>query len=429
LAAAPPLPGAAFAAAAGFIDAFVTAAAFFVLAISVSIRCKALQIPELRARFPPLSSVLPGGSCGPNAPRQLPDGRGARLHGKCEKACGRTVELQLLLPRYCGREAFPMAVLTAIDEADARALLDAYGLGPLRRVEGIAGGSVNSNFALEGGKGRVFLRLYEEQDEVGARRETAMLERLEGSGVPTPAPLRRIDGGLVSELRGKPAALFPWRDGSIRCQAGVTDEDARRVGEALARIHVAGAKEPAVEGRFGIENLRQRLERIRSSGHGVFAPLAPSLQSSLEAAHRARDPALPRGLMHGDLFRDNVLWAPGGDIAALLDFESACEGTYAYDLMVTVLSWCFGDDLDGRLASAMCEGYERVRPLQEAEKRGLAAEGSFAALRFTITRITDYAMRIGAAGPRVIKDWSRFMKRFEKLRDLGVDGVRQLLDT
>jgi homoserine kinase type II len=95
--------------------------------------------------------------------------------------------------------------------------------------------------------------------------------------------------------------------------------------------------------------------------------------------------------------------------------------------MVTVLSWCFGDDLDAGLASAMREGYERVRPLTEMEKRGLWAEGSFAALRFTVTRITDYAMRTGAAGPRVVKDWQRFMKRFEKLQELGVDGVRGVL--
>jgi homoserine kinase type II len=75
----------------------------------------------------------------------------------------------------------------------------------------------------------------------------------------------------------------------------------------------------------------------------------------------------------------------------------------------------------------MREGYERVRPLSEAEKRGLHGEASFAALRFTITRITDYAMRTGAAGPRVIKDWRRFLKRFEKLEALGGEGLRRLL--
>ncbi|HEX3346176.1 MAG TPA: homoserine kinase [Polyangiaceae bacterium] len=320
-----------------------------------------------------------------------------------------------------------MAVLTAIDERDAKALLEDYGRGPLRGLEGIAGGSVNSNFALATDGGRLFLRLYEEQDLAGAHRETAMLERLAAAGVPTPPPVRRRDGAFVSVVRGKPAALFPWRDGAMRCQAGVTPEDTRRVGAALARVHLAGAAEVAPEGRFGLAELAQRLERIAASADSRFAPLVPSLRASLDRVQSARDTDLPRGLMHGDLFRDNVLWSPDGQVAALLDFESACAGTYAYDLMVTVLSWCFGDELDPRLASALREGYEAVRPLGEAERNSLWAEGSFAALRFTVTRITDYAMRTGAAGPRVVKDWSRFMKRFQRLQALGVAGTRALL--
>jgi len=320
-----------------------------------------------------------------------------------------------------------MAVLTPIDESDARTLVLAYGRGGLRSLEGIAGGSVNSNFALETEGGRLFLRLYEEQDLDGARRETAMLERLATAGVPTPPPVPRVDGALVSLVRGKPAALFPWRDGSMRCQAGVTPADARRVGEALARVHLAGAGEAAPVSRFGPAELAQRLDRIAASHDPHFAPLVPSLRASLERAHALRDTGLPQGLMHGDLFRDNVLWDTEGEIAALLDFESACAGAYAYDLMVTVLSWCFGDDLEARLASALCQGYDRVRPLTEAEREGLWAEGAFASLRFTITRITDYAMRTGAAGPRMIKDWTRFMKRFEKLQAFGQAGVRAVL--
>lgn len=319
-----------------------------------------------------------------------------------------------------------MAVLTAIDEGDARDLLAGYGL-ELRGIEGIAAGSVNSNFALFTPEDRVFLRLYEEQDRAGAEREAAMLERLARAGVPTPPPLRRLDRALVSVVRGRPAAVFPWRDGGMRCQAAVTPDDAGRVGEALARVHAAGAGEAAEPGRFGVDELRARLERIAASGDDHFVPLVPSLRKALERAHAARAPELPAGLIHGDLFRDNVLWDARGEIAALLDFESACAGTYAYDLMVTVLSWCFGEGLDAGLARAMREGYERVRPLTPAEAEGLHAEAAFAALRFTITRITDYAMRAGTAGPRVVKDWRRFQKRHEVIEVLGPEGLRALL--
>jgi homoserine kinase type II len=320
-----------------------------------------------------------------------------------------------------------LAVLTAIDEQDGRELLASCGLGTLRVVEGLAAGSVNSNFALHTEDGRrFFLRLYEERDLAGARSETAMLARLAKAGVPTPAPMPRLDGSFVSVVRGKPATVFPWRDGHMRCQAGVTPEDARKVGAALARVHVAGANEPAEEGRFGFPDLLRRLDFIDASRDERFVPVAANLRDALVRAHQARDRRLPRGLTHGDLFRDNVLWEKTGDLAALLDFESACEGTYAYDFMVTVLSWCFAEDFEPKLASAMCAGYEAVRRLEESEKKALAAEGMFGALRFTITRITDYAMRV-SDGPRVIKDWRRFLRRYERLQELGEAGVREML--
>ncbi len=320
-----------------------------------------------------------------------------------------------------------MAVLTSINEADATEVLSAYGLGRLHALGGIAGGSVNSNFSLESEAGRFFLRLYEERDLAGARQETAMLERLARAGVPTPAPLRRIDGGLVSVSKGKPAALFPWRPGRMRCQAGVTAADAWRVGEALARVHVEGTGETCEPGRFGFGGLLLRLDRVAASDDANFRDLAFPLRAHLARIHAQRDPRLPRGLAHGDLFRDNVLWDDGGHISALIDFESASEDTYAYDLMVTVLAWCVGDHLLLPLAQAICRGYESVRPLSEAEKQALAVEGSFAALRFTVTRITDFAMRSNAEGPRVVKDWKRFFHRFETLQAAGADGLRRAL--
>jgi homoserine kinase type II len=320
-----------------------------------------------------------------------------------------------------------VAVLTPIDDDDIRTLLRAYGLGSLKVREGIAAGSVNSNFAVESSAGRVFLRLYEEQGLAGARKETAMLGRLARAGVPTPAPLRRLDGELVSVVRGKPAAIFPWKDGTVRCQASVTPEDARRVGEALAQVHVAGRTETIEAGRFRFEDLLERLDRIEASGDVRYAGLVPRLRAALTRTHEARNRELPRGLIHSDLFRDNVLWQRDGRVAALLDFESACLGTYVYDLMVAVLSWCVGEDLEPGLSTAMREGYESVRKLSEAEKSSLCVEGAFGALRFAITRITDYAMRAGTNGPRVIKDWQRFMKRFEKLESLGVAGTREAL--
>ncbi len=320
-----------------------------------------------------------------------------------------------------------MAAFTPLSKAQISSFLSEFSLGELVSADPVAGGSVNTNYRLVTTSGPVFLRVYEEQGEAGARREANLLVHLAAAGVPTPAPLLRRDGGRTGALAGKPAALFPWREGGMRCQASVRPADAARVGEALARVHLVGAP-PGLDlgpGRFGPEFLRQRLVRIGSSPDAALAAEAPRLGAALDTALSFRANDLPAGLVHGDVFRDNVLWDAAGGISAVLDFESASRGTFAYDVMVTVLAWCFGDALDLGLAGALVGGYAAVRPISELEWSGLYAEGLVAALRFTVTRITDYAMRAGEPGaaPRVMKDWRRFAARHAALVALGPRGL------
>jgi homoserine kinase type II len=316
-----------------------------------------------------------------------------------------------------------VAAFTPLTGPDLAVFLGDFELGAPRSHAPVAGGSVNSNFVVDIDGRRVFLRIYEEQNHEGARAEAAMLRRLAASEVPTPAPLLKRDGSAIGTLCGKPAALFPWREGAMRCQASVGAHEALLIGEALAKVHVAGRDERRGRGRFELEDLMARVtDKIAHASDPTLAAQAGVLARALEATSAERRLDLPRGLVHGDLFRDNVLWAQpeGGPIAALLDFESASDGTFAYDLAVTILSWCFGDTLDVALMTKVIEGYERVRPLEASERAGLHAEARMAALRFTVTRITDYAMRPAEApGARVMKDWRRFLARHDALVALG----------
>jgi homoserine kinase type II len=193
-------------------------------------------------------------------------------------------------------------------------------------------------------------------------------------------------------------------------------------------VHLAGASFPIRRAsRFDDRALDARLETIARADDPAFVTRVPHLRDALARARDARDPTLATGVIHGDLFRDNVLFAEetgprAADVVALLDFESASDGVFAYDLAVCVLSWCFGDDFDRALVAAMVDGYARVRPLEPRERRGLVVETKLAALRFTVTRITDYAMRAGL-GARVMKDWRRFWRRYE-----GVDAIADALE-
>jgi homoserine kinase type II len=122
-----------------------------------------------------------------------------------------------------------------------------------------------------------------------------------------------------------------------------------------------------------------------------------------------RDQSLPRGICHGDLFRDNVLWQ-GPRLSALLDFESVAWGNFAYDLMVTALAWCYRDALVTENVQALFAGYGSVRSLSPAERAALPVEGVIACLRFATSRITDFELRASAGSPPA-RDFRRFLSR------------------
>jgi homoserine kinase type II len=134
-----------------------------------------------------------------------------------------------------------------------------------------------------------------------------------------------------------------------------------------------------------------------------------------------RDPSLPFGVVHGDLFRDNVLWK-GGELLALLDFESACWHNFAYDLMVTAFAWCYGAAFDLELVRALFEGYRSVRQPTAAEIAALPCEGAIACLRFATTRLTDFSLRV-APGEKPVRSYQRFLDRLAALESAALSPV------
>ncbi len=319
-----------------------------------------------------------------------------------------------------------MATFTALSETDAAELAKAYALGDLRRVVAIPQGSVNSNFRLECERDGIvtpyFLRVFEEQGLEGAEYDAALLRHLSERGVASPCPLTRTDGAALSTVAGKPASVFPFISGLSTCQRAVDTPRARSLGRALAGIHVAGEGFPIRRGgRFRVDDLYARMPRIAAARDPEIAAMAGELPRELDRWSRARLADVPQGIVHGDLFRDNVLFkcAEGeghDEIVALLDFESASDGRFVYDLAVTVLAWCMGDAFEPELARGIVSGYESVRALEPRERDAMRAELAIAALRFTTTRITDFVLREGGGG--VMKDWKRFLRRFREVETI-----------
>jgi homoserine kinase type II len=315
-----------------------------------------------------------------------------------------------------------MALLTPLSLEQARPLARAYGL-ELRSFEPLSLGSVNSNFLATANDGaRYFARLYEEQGEAGARSEFSLLAALAAGGVPVAAPLPLATPELPSHA-GKPFGIFPFIEGESLCLARVDAASCRTLGAALARVHEASGRVAQLgPGRFAPSDMLERLARVERAG----APEA--LLRDVERARglyarlgAARDFALPSGIVHGDLFRDNVLWQ-GPEIVALLDFESAFHGPFIYDLLVTIAAWCYRSSFELAQARALVEGYESVRALEAAERRAIRNEGALACLRFVTSRITDFELR-SAPGSAPARDYRRFLARLEAIEAGALDSA------
>ncbi|HHH29830.1 MAG TPA: homoserine kinase [Polyangiaceae bacterium] len=316
-----------------------------------------------------------------------------------------------------------MALLTPMSLEEARQVGAHFGLEVVG-VEPLPHGSVNSNFAvtLESGD-RAFLRLCEESDFEAVTAQNRLLSRLVEVGVPTPAPLARVDDeGTVAIHAGKPVAVFGWREGAWLCQQRVRAAHLERVGEVLGIIHrEAEGYEGAPENRFAFQALRGRLEGLDE------ASLSDELRRDVVTLRDAVDELAPQvtqlpstTVVHGDVFRDNVLWTEDGALSAVLDFESASMGHPAFDLMVTMLAWCFSGHLEQPLARALVRGYLRERELSGAELEACHLQARAGAVRFAITRITDYELR--PRGVVVYKDYRRFMARLAAVEAIGEEA-------
>lgn len=313
-----------------------------------------------------------------------------------------------------------MALLTELSRDSAVPLAAQFGL-KLGEIEPLHAGSVNSNFRLVDRSGAVyFARLYEEQDQTGALREHALVAALDRAGVPVVRALEGRDGSSLANYRGKAFAVFPWLEGEILCQARVTAAACRELGASLARVHQSSASAPSLpEGRFRISDLRERLQRVTNSGRESLLPAVARIGERLNYYEARRVAGQEMGICHGDLFRDNVLWQ-GPRLLALLDFESACRGSFAYDLMVTTLAWCYGSEFDLQLVRALFDGYRGVRKLTAPDVAALASEGAIACLRFATTRLTDFSLRV-PAGIAPTRDYQRFLQRLAAI-EAGVLG-------
>jgi len=284
-----------------------------------------------------------------------------------------------------------MAVYTEVSDNDLIAFIAEYNLGDVVSCKGIAEGIENSNYLLRTEKGTYILTLYEKR--VKAEELPffiGLMEHLADRGVSCPTPVRGRDGQALRTLCGRPAAMVTFLDGMWPRQ--VTPEHCLELGKAMARLHLASdGFAIARRNALTVDAWRPLLQSSASRADEVREGLAAELATELDDLE-ARWPAdLPSGVIHADLFPDNVFFM-GGRLTGLIDFYFACNDFLAYDLAVCLNAWCFEKDgaFNATKARRLTAGYASVRPLRANEMRLLPLLARGAAIRFLLTRLYDW---------------------------------------
>lgn len=325
-----------------------------------------------------------------------------------------------------------MAVYTHLQQEEFEALAMAYGLGMLHRAMPIAEGIENSNFLLEyerpgEARERAILTVYEKR----VKREDvpfylSLMEHLAGRGVPSPRPLKRLDGAAFSEVRnGKRAAMVTFLPGYSVTTPGVAHLTA--LGTSVAQLHAAVGDFPLQrENDLGLSGWQRLFAAVESRADSIHPGLSSLVGRELEYLEKHWPHGLPSGVVHADLFPDNVFFV-SERVSGLIDWYFACTDAFLYDLVITMNAWCFDaqGQLDKALSYAFLAAYTQARPVSrdEAEQLPILARG--ASLRFLLTRAYDWLNRQEGALVTV-KDPMEYVKKLafhQSVTDAGAYGI------
>ena len=284
-----------------------------------------------------------------------------------------------------------MAVYTDVAAEELAPFLAGYDIGELLAYKGIAEGVENSNFLLHTTRGSFILTLYERRvAEHDLPFFLALMEHLARAGINCPQPVRNRAGKTLGRLAGRPAAIVTFLGGMWIRRPSAAHGAA--LGEALARLHLAGLDFPMRrENALSVAGWRQLYAACGERADAVKRDLKNVLAAELALLEREWPRGLPQGIIHADLFPDNVFFL-GDKLSGLIDFYFACTDTLVYDVAICLNAWCFEADHSYNVTKgrALLASYAKTRPLSRPEWESLPLLARGAALRFLLTRLVDW---------------------------------------
>jgi len=320
-----------------------------------------------------------------------------------------------------------VAVYTHVDDEALCAFLEDYDVGQLLSAKGIAEGVENTNYLVRADRGTFILTLYEQR----VSREDLpfflhLMEHCADRGIAAPRPIHRRDGGLVSTLCGRAAALVTFLDGVAARRPGPVL--CAELGHGLAAFHNAtrdfGMHRP---NSLGVTAWAPLFAASRQKADDVIPGLAAEMDRELCHLGANWPAGLPAGIIHADLFPDNAFFVRQ-KLSGIIDFYFACNDLLAYDLAICLNAWCFEDDgaFNVTKSRAMTNAYAAARPLPRQEYEALPVLWRGAALRFLLTRLHDWlrvpdGALVTPKDPRPYFDRLRFHRAVARPSEYGLD--------
>ncbi|MFL5355284.1 homoserine kinase [Archangium sp.] len=321
-----------------------------------------------------------------------------------------------------------MALYTSLDAAAFSRLAQAYGLGPVREFTGIPQGSINTNNRLVTSSGRYFVRHTTVRSAEDLRFEAELLSLLNESHFPSPRLVLTREGAPFLEWEGGRASVFAWLAGEELTRAQLTPEHLECLGLELGKLHrISLSFTGSRANPYGPEVVGGWLEGLKRHPDAELSAIARELEGCLARAESARGGLEPRGVIHADLFLDNVKWL-GDRVSAFFDFEMACRDFYALDVAITLNAWCFdAGAYRPELCRALLRGYQVERALVPVERESLFGHALFGAVRYTASRIRDFHLSGLPPDKLAPKDFRTYLARARALSSMGPEGLRALV--
>ena len=284
-----------------------------------------------------------------------------------------------------------MAVYTTVDDSALNEFLIAYDIGEILSFAGIVEGVENSNYLLRTTKAHFILTLYEKRvDTVDLPFFIELMTHLSATGMNCPVPVAARDGQVLHQLAGRTCAIFSFLDGTFSRFPNLLK--CRALGASLAELHIKSqgvSRHRAIA--LGPASWTPLLHSIGADADILAKGMHDTITARLQQILMDWPTDLPHGIIHADLFPNNVLFV-GDKLTGLIDFYFACEDILAYDIGICLNSWCFEADGSFNMtkSNALIQGYESVRHLSTAEKQAIPVLAAGSAMRFFLTRLYDW---------------------------------------